>query len=106
MSFRDRVAVMDTRLLDVLGDEAVIEGIDRPIPGFLAAPWLQPKLGRINTGLREPRFEIRVSDAAGITPGRHVSIDLPAQDGGGNYDLVRLEPGGTGWVALVLRAKA
>jgi hypothetical protein len=106
MSFRDLVAGMDARLLDVLGDEAVIEGIDRPIPGFLSAPWLQPKLGRINTALREPRFEIRVSDAVGITPGRRVFIDLPAQDGGGSYDLVKLEPDGSGWVALILRVKA
>ncbi|WP_085599569.1 hypothetical protein [Pseudomonas sp. B6(2017)] len=105
MSFRDRVSVMDARLLDVLGDEAVIEGIAQPVPGFLNAPWLRPKLGQINTGFREPRFEIRISDAAGITPGRQVSIDLPAQDGGGSYDLVRVDPAQAGWAALILRAR-
>ena len=95
---------MDALVLDGLGDIGLVDG--REIAGFFSAPWLQPRMGRINTALREPQFEIRVSDAAGIEPGQVVVVDLPIQDGGGDYDLVKLEPDGTGWVALLLRAKA
>lgn len=56
MGFREQVAFMDRALLDVLGDEAEIEGMAEPVPGFFSAPWLQPKLGQINTGVREPVF--------------------------------------------------
>lgn len=95
---------MDALVLDGLGDIGLVDG--REIAGFFSAPWLQPRMGRINTALREPQFEIRVNDVAGIEPGQLVVIDLPVQDGGGDYDLVKLEPDGTGWVALLLRAKA
>lgn len=95
---------MDSLVLDGLGDLGWVGG--REIAGFFSAPWLQARMGRINTALREPQFEIRVSDAAGIEQGQLVVIDLPAQDGGGQYDLIKLEPDGTGWIALILRAKA
>nr|WP_279309414.1 MULTISPECIES: hypothetical protein [Pseudomonas] len=95
---------MDSLVLDGLGDVGMVGG--REIAGFFSAPWLQPRMGRINTALREPQFEIRVIDAGGVAPGQLVIIDLPVQDGGGQYDLVKLEPDGTGWVALLLRAKA
>lgn len=103
MGFRELSEDMDALVLDGLGDMGTVGG--REIAGFFSAPWLQPRMGRINTALREPQFEIRVSDASGIEPGQLVLIDLPAQDGGGQYDLVKLEPDGTGWVALLLRAK-
>lgn len=35
-----------------------------------------------------------------------VTIDLPALDGGGEYDLLQLEPSGDGLVALILRMRA
>lgn len=95
---------MDALVLDGLGDLGWVGG--REIAGFFSAPWLQPRMGRINTALREPQFEIRVSDAAGVEQGQLVVIDLPLPDGGGQYDLVKLEPDGTGWVALILRVKA
>ncbi|MGX0889037.1 hypothetical protein AB7M22_001045 [Pseudomonas sp. ADAK2 TE3594] len=104
MRFRELSDDMDALVLDGLGDIGLVDG--REIAGFFSAPWLQPRMGRINTALREPQFEIRVSDAAGIEPGQVVVIDLPIQDGGGDYDLVKLEPDGTGWVALLLRVKA
>jgi hypothetical protein len=34
-----------------------------------------------------------------------VSVDLPALDGGGDYDLIQLEPSGDGLVALILRLR-
>lgn len=103
MAFRDQVAVMDEQLLEVLGDEALIEGRDEPVPGFFSAPWLQPKFGKINTGIREPVFAVRIADSVGITSGQSLISDLPPEDGGGKYIIVKLEPDGTGWVHLVLR---
>lgn len=104
MGFRELSDDMDALVLDGLGDMTTVGG--REIAGFFSAPWLQPRMGRINTALREPQFEIRVVDAAGVEPGQLVVVDLAKQDGGGQYDLVKLEPDGSGWVALLLRAKA
>ncbi len=103
VGFRELSDDMDALVLDGLGDTGTVGG--REIAGFFSAPWLQPRMGRIITGLREPRFEIRVCDADGVEEGQLVDIDLPAQDGGGLYDLVKLEPDGDGWVALLLRAR-
>ncbi|PJY97711.1 head-tail joining protein [Pseudomonas donghuensis] len=101
MGFRDLLEDLDETVFDVLGDPALIDG--REVLGMFSAPWLQPKLGRINTGLREPHLVIRVSDAQGVNSGQQVAIDLPEQDGGGTYIIVRPEPGGDGLVTLVLR---
>ncbi|WP_095162641.1 hypothetical protein [Pseudomonas sp. Irchel 3F5] len=101
MGFRDLLEDLDETVFDVLGDPALIEG--REVLGMFSAPWLQPKLGRINTGLREPHLVIRVADAQGVNTGQQVAIDLPEQDGGGTYIIVRPEPGGDGLVTLVLR---
>ncbi|OJT28791.1 hypothetical protein BOP96_19190 [Pseudomonas sp. FSL W5-0203] len=105
MSFRDLVAEVDAVVFETLGDTARIEGREQPVLGMFAAPWLQPKIGKLNTGLREPRFEIRVSDSEGLVRGLLVSVDLPALDGGGDYDLLQLEPSGDGLVALILRLR-
>ena len=106
MAFRDLIAEVDAVVFETLGDSARIEGRDEPVLGMFAAPWQQPKFGKLNTGLREPRFEIRVSDSHGLEQGLLVSIDLPALDGGGDYDLLQLEPSGDGLVALILRMRA
>ncbi len=105
MSFHDLMAEVDATVFETLGDSARIEGYDEPVLGMFLAPWLQPKIGRSVTGLREPRFEIRVSDSSGLRKGLLVSVDLPALDGGGDYDLLQLEPGGDGVVALILRKR-
>ncbi|RWU18104.1 hypothetical protein DM813_25925 [Pseudomonas alkylphenolica] len=103
MAFRDQVAAMDEQLLEVLGDEALIEGRDKPVPGFISVPWSQPKFGQIKTSIREPVFAVRIADAAGVVSGQSLIIDLPPEDGGGKYIIVKPEPDGTGWVNLVLR---
>ena len=105
MGFRDLIAEVDAVVFETLGDTARIEGREEPVLGMIAAPWLQPKFGKLNTGLREPRFEIRVSDSQGLEQGMLVSVDLPALDGGGDYDLIQLEPSGDGLVALILRLR-
>ena len=105
MGFRDLIAEVDAVVFETLGDTARIEGREEPVLGMFAAPWLQPKFGKLNTGLREPRFEIRVSDSQGLEQGMLVSVELPALDGGGDYDLIQLEPSGDGLVALILRLR-
>ncbi|MCE5978512.1 head-tail joining protein [Pseudomonas sp. JR33AA] len=101
MGFRDLIDDVDAVVFDVLGDTALIEG--REVLGMFSAPWLQPKLGQINTGLREPHLVIRVGDNAGVDTRQSVMVDLPTEDGGGNYIITRIEPGGDGLVTLVLR---
>lgn len=101
MAFRDLIDEVDDTVFEVLGDAAQIEG--RDVLGMFSAPWLQPKLGRINTGLREPHLVIRVADNAGVQSRQKVEIDLPEEDGGGTYTITNIEPGGDGLVALVLR---
>lgn len=106
MGFRDLIAEVDAVVFETLGDTARIEGREEPVLGMFSAPWLQPKLGKLNTGLREPRFEIRVSDSQGLEQGLLVTIELPELDGGGEYDLLQLELSGDGLVALILRMRA
>ncbi|POA89232.1 hypothetical protein C1882_01265 [Pseudomonas sp. FW305-E2] len=101
MGFRDLIDDVDAVVFDVLGDTALIEG--REVPGMFSAPWLQPKLGQINTSLREPHLVIRVGDNAGVDTRQSVVVDLPPEDGGGNYIITRIEPGGDGLITLVLR---
>ncbi|WP_407597071.1 hypothetical protein [Pseudomonas aeruginosa] len=106
MAFRDLIDDIDDVVFETLGDSAVIEGRAEPVLGMFSAPWKQPQFGKLNTGLREPRFEIRVKDSDGLVKGLRVSVDLPALDGGGDYDLLQLEPDGNGLVALILRKRA
>lgn len=106
MAFRDLVSDIDAVVFETLGDTARIEGRSEPVLGMFAAPWLQPRIGKLNTNLREPRFEIRVGDSTGLVKGLLVCIELPELDGGGNYDLLQLEPSGDGLVTLVLRKRA
>ena len=101
MGFRDLIDDVDEVVFDVLGDPAQING--RDVLGMFSAPWLKPKIGQINTGLREPHLVIRVGENAGVETRQAVMIDLPTEDGGGNYIIARIEPGGDGLVTLVLR---
>ncbi|HEY0288558.1 MAG TPA: hypothetical protein VGC62_16365 [Pseudomonas sp.] len=103
MGFRDLVERIDATVFEVLADVGYIEG--RKVAGMFAAPWLQHTIGRLNTGLREPSFIMRVGDADGVDQGQSVTIELPTLDGGGDYTIVHLEPDGAGLVALVLRLK-
>lgn len=105
MSFRELLEDIDDTVFETLGDKARIEGYDEPVLGMFAAPWMQPKMGSLKTALREPKFEIRVRDSHGLKRGLLVSVDLPELDGGGDYDLLQLEPGGDGLVALILRKR-
>ena len=103
MAFRDLVADIDEVVFEMLSDAGTIEG--RAVVGMFAVPWLQPRIGRQPTALREPSFVIRVADADGVEKTQTVTIDLPVKDGGGRYTVVGVEPGGDGLVTLVLRIK-
>ena len=105
MGVRDLVADIDQVIFDMLADTGHIEGRAEPVLGMFSAPWKQPQIGRLNTAIREPHFVVRVADSDGLNKGLLVTVDLPALDDGGDYDLLQLEPGGDGLVALILRKR-
>jgi len=105
MAFRELIDDIDEVVFETLGDSALIEGRTEPVLGMFSAPWKQPAFGKVQTAIREPRFEIRVKDSDGLSQGLRVTIDLPSLDGGGDYDLLQLAPDGNGLVALILRKR-
>ena len=46
-----------------------------------------------------------MKDSEGLSKGLRVTVDVPVLDGGGDYDLLQLEPNGNGLVALILRKR-
>lgn len=106
MAFRDLIDDIDDVVFETLGDSAQIEGRAEPVLGMFSAPWKQPAFGKVHSAIREPRFEIRVKDSEGLIKGLRITVDVPALDGGGEYDLLQLEPNGNGLVALILRKRA
>lgn len=105
MAFRELIDDIDDVVFETLGDSALIEGRTEAVLGMFSAPWKQPAFGKVQTAIREPRFEIRVKDSEGLSKGLRVTVDVPALDGGGDYDLLQLEPNGNGLVALILRKR-
>jgi hypothetical protein len=103
MTFREAMSDMDESLLEELGDEVEIEGFAEPVQGFMSVPWQQPRVGTINTGLRQPVFSVRVAQANGIREGLHLVCDLAPADGGGRYVIAKREPDGSGWINFTLR---
>ncbi|MNP80147.1 hypothetical protein D3C76_1781530 [compost metagenome] len=53
--------------------------------------------------MREPHLVIRVQDNIGIEVKHKVFFGVPQEDGGGNYLITSIEPGGDGLVTLILR---
>lgn len=114
-SFRERMASRDDRLLKRVGDRALlVDGSD--VMGTFENPLIDPQLGarggkgalgmQVNAdAVVEPRFNVPAATAKALPNGSILVIDLPASGGGGRYEVVRPEPDGTGWVALVLKVK-
>lgn len=110
-SFRERMAVMSARILDRVGDRATLED-GTAIMGTFENPFLDPQMkGRSGKGLAsqvdaaelgEPRFSVMASIAQRLSRDSMLTIELPADEGGGRYRVVRPEPTGDGMVALVL----
>ena len=97
-AFRDLAADMDEAIFDALADDAQVDG--RPVRGMFSAPWLAPQVGRLNTGIVEPHLVVRDADAGWADNGAHVVFD------GLGYEVVAVEPDGTGVTVLVLRPSA
>lgn len=98
MNFRDLVTEMDIVIFDTLTDDVTINGT--LVKGMFSAPWLQPKIGHLNTGIVEPQVVVRDSNAAGVSKGD------PVVANGGSYEIVSIEPDGSGVTALILRLAA
>jgi len=94
-TFREKLARMDATLFLQLGDAAKINGT--PVRGMFAAPWLEPRLGSLRTGLLEPTLTVREVDAVEVAKG-----DL-ADVLGKTYEVMSVEPDGSGLIVLELR---
>ncbi|WP_417539561.1 hypothetical protein [Marinobacter sp.] len=102
MAFRDLVAEVDGAVFAALSDPATLDGT--PVQGMFASIWREPAIGKLGTGLVEPQLTLRSADAATAARGSAVIINLPAPDGG-EYEVVNIEPDGTGLTALILRPR-
>lgn len=110
-SFRERMAVLSTRILQRVGDRATLED-GTEVMGTFENPFLDPQVGgKSSKGLAtavdaaelgEPRFSVLAADAARLPNESVLTIALPPAEGGGRYRVVRPEPTGDGMVALVL----
>ena len=85
-AFRDLVTDMDSVIFDTLTDDVTINGL--PVKGMFSAPWLQPQV------------VVRDADAVGVEKGH------PVVANGDNYEIVNIEPDGSGVTALILRPAA
>ena len=95
MSFRELVAEMDGAVFGDLADDGTIDG--RPVRGMFASPWLGPQVGHLNTSIVEPRFTVLDADVGDAASGSIVVHE------GATYDVMCVEPDGSGVTALILR---
>ena len=86
---------LDASVFDALADQVDIAG--RPVRGMFSSPWLAPQVGRLDTGLIEPQLIVRNLDAVDVARGTTLSFD------GQTFEVVGIEPDGTGVTALILR---
>ena len=86
---------LDASVFDTLADQADIAG--RLVRGMFSSPWLAPQVGRLDTGLIEPQLIVRDLDAVDVARGTTLSFD------GQTFEVVGVEPDGTGVTALILR---
>jgi len=94
--FRARAARLDDAVFKPLAEMATLDGV--PVCGMLSAPWTDPRLGSMHTGIVEPRFTVRDADAIHAPPGAAVKVMGKA------FEVIALEPDGSGLTGLVLRA--
>lgn len=95
VDFSALAARMDAAIVSHLSDPAILDG--EPVRGMFAAPWRQPSMGSMRTGLVEPTLTLRDVDAA------EAATDSVVQVAGKTFDVVGVEPDGSGMTALVLR---
>lgn len=97
MNFRDLCAGTDQSVLDATGDDALLDG--NGIRILFAEPWIEPHVGTLRTGITQPMAYLPQADLQGVEKPELLSFN------GQDYDVVAVEPDGTGWVGLVLRLK-
>lgn len=90
-------ARLDTAVFSRLSDPASIDG--RPVRGMFRAPWMQPVMGTMQTGLNEPTLVVQDADVADAAQGSLI------ENAGKTFDVVSIEPDGTGTTTLVLRLR-
>ena len=95
--FSTIAARLDTAVFSRLSDPATIDG--RPVRGMFRAPWMQPAMGSMQTGLNEPTLVVRDADVSNAGQGSLVV------NAGKTFDVVGIEPDGTGTTTLVLRLR-
>lgn len=94
--FRDvLVDEIDTLVFEDLHDSIELDG--RPIPGIFQAPWIEPRIGHLDTGIIEPHVTIRNRYVQDASLGSMVAFDAEF------YEVVAIQPDGTGLTTLVLR---
>jgi len=93
--FRSKAARLDGAVFKHLAELATLDGV--PVCGMLAAPWTDPRLGSMHTGIVEPRFTVRDADAVHAPPGAAVKVMGKA------FEVIAVEPDGSGLTELVLR---
>lgn len=106
MAFRDFFAAIDGTLLDVLGDEAVIDiagdgSVLLVVQGEFDAPWLSPRIGQLRTDVLEPMFTVQTNssvDLSGVVKG----VTKLAFEGK-NYLVLDDKPDSTGLTVYPLR---
>ena len=104
MDFEQTFARADKSLLSLLGDSAALDiagdGVTLvPVKGEFAAPWLQPRIGSLRTEIIEPQFTVDQSvDLSAVVEGT-TTLTVKASV----YEVVDLQPDGTGLTVLVLR---
>jgi len=97
MEFRARVARMDAVLFARLSDPAIVNGV--PVRGMFSAPWTDPRLGSMRTGLVSPSLVLR--DVDRVDAGAELASLVQVM--GKTFEVVSVEPDGTGFTTLELR---
>lgn len=93
--FSALAARMDIAIINHLSDPAILDG--EPVRGMFAAPWRQPSMGSMRTGLVESTLTLRDQDAVEATESSVVQV------AGKTFEVVGVEPDGSGMTVLVLR---
>ena len=97
MNFRDLCAGTDRDVLDATGDDAALDG--RAVRVLFAEPWIEPRLGTLRTDITQPTAYLPESNLAAAAEGSVLAFN------GQEYDVVAIDPDGSGWVGLALRVR-
>jgi len=102
VNFTKTLNRIDARLINKLGDAALLDGA--PLKGYLQTPWSQPDIGRLPTNLEEPFFVGRESDLAAAVEGS--SLVVTTVQGEESFAVIKKGPyqDHRSMVIMILRA--